>query len=82
MKAANDLRAVAQRIQLDRLLVETDCPYLTPVPYRGKRNEPAYLAETVKVLAEVRGISVDEIARQTTDNFFRLFSKVPATATV
>ncbi len=59
------------------MLVETDAPYLAPGPYRGKRNEPAYVVETAKVLAETRGVSLDEIARQTTDNFFRLFTKVP-----
>ena len=60
----------------DRILVETDAPYLAPGRYRGKRNEPAYVVETAKVLAETRGVPLDEIARQTTENFFRLFSKV------
>ena len=60
---------------MDRLLVETDAPYLAPPPYRGKRNEPAYVAETAKVLAEVKGVSADEMARTTTDNFFRVFTK-------
>jgi TatD DNase family protein len=56
----------------ERLLVETDCPYLAPIPHRGKRNEPAFLAETVKRLAEVRGQSAEEIATVTTANFHRL----------
>jgi TatD DNase family protein len=60
---------------LDRLLVETDAPYLAPPPYRGKRNEPAYVAETAKILADVKGVSAEDMARITTDNFFRVFSK-------
>jgi TatD DNase family protein len=76
-KNSQALRDIARELPGDRLLVETDAPYLAPLPYRGKRNEPAYVAETAKVLAETRGVSPDEIARQTTENFFRLFSKVP-----
>ena len=71
------LREIAKSLPADRFLVETDAPYLAPLPYRGKRNEPAYVVEVAKVLAEVCGVSADEIARQTTENFFRLFSKVP-----
>jgi len=71
------LREIARSLPADRFLVETDAPYLAPLPYRGKRNEPAYVVEVAKVLAEVRGVSADEIARQTSENFFRLFSKVP-----
>ena len=71
------LRAIAAELPADRILVETDAPYLAPMPYRGKRNEPAYVLETARVLAETRSVSPDEIARQTTENFFRLFSKVP-----
>jgi TatD DNase family protein len=76
-KNSADLREIAKALPADRILVETDSPYLAPVPYRGKRCEPAYVVETAKVLAEVRGVSFDEIARQTTDNFFRLFNKIP-----
>ena len=71
------LREIAGSLPADRFLVETDAPYLAPLPYRGKPNEPAYVVEVAKVLAEVRGVSADEIARQTSENFFRLFSKVP-----
>ncbi len=71
------LRDIARELPADRILVETDAPYLAPLPYRGKRNEPAFVAETAKVLADSRGVSVDEIAHQTTENFYRLFSKVP-----
>jgi TatD DNase family protein len=76
-KKSEDLRAIAAALPADRILVETDAPYLAPGPYRGKRCEPAYVVETAKVLAEVRGVSLDEVARQTTENFFRLFRKVP-----
>lgn len=76
-KSSLSLRDIAKSLPADRILVETDSPYLAPVPYRGKRCEPAYVAETAKVLAETRGVTPDEIARQTTENFFRLFSKVP-----
>jgi TatD DNase family protein len=76
-KNSQSLRDIARELPADRILVETDAPYLAPLPYRGKRNEPSYVAETARVLAETRGVSPDEIARQTTQNFFRLFSKVP-----
>jgi TatD DNase family protein len=76
-KKSDDLRAIAQSLPADRILVETDAPYLAPAQYRGKRNEPAYVIETAKVLAETRGVSLETIARQTSDNFFRLFRKVP-----
>ena len=72
------LRAIAAELPAERILVETDAPYLAPNPHRGKRNEPAFVVETARVLAETRGVSPEEIARQTTENFFRLFSKVPA----
>ena len=79
-KKSDDLRAIAASLPADRFLVETDAPYLAPGKFRGKRNEPAYVVETAKVLAETRGLSPDELARTTTDNFFRLFSKVPRPA--
>ncbi|MGD9837170.1 MAG: TatD family hydrolase [Afipia sp.] len=71
------IRDIAAELPADRIMVETDAPYLAPGKYRGKRNEPAFVAETARVLAETRGVSVDELARQTTENFFRLFDKVP-----
>jgi TatD DNase family protein len=74
------LREIAASLPADRILVETDAPYLAPGKLRGKRNEPAYVVETTKVLADARGVSFDDIARQTTANFFRLFSKVPKPA--
>jgi TatD DNase family protein len=72
------LRELAAQLPADRILVETDAPYLAPGKFRGKRNEPSYVGEIAKVLAEARGVSLEEISRQTTENFFRLFSKVPA----
>jgi TatD DNase family protein len=79
-KKSDDLRAIAASLPPDRILVETDAPYLAPGKLRGMRNEPAYVVETAKVLAETRGVTFEEIARQTTDNFFRLFAKVPRPA--
>ena len=78
-KNSGALREIAAALPADRILVETDAPYLAPLPYRGKRNEPSYVVETAKVLAETHGVSFDEIARQSTENFFRLFNKVPRT---
>jgi TatD DNase family protein len=79
-KNSDALRAIAAELPPDRILVETDAPYLAPGKLRGKRNEPAYVVETAKVLAETRGASFDDIARQTTANFYRLFHKVPRPA--
>lgn len=76
-KKSQALRDLAAELPADRILVETDAPYLAPGKFRGKRNEPSYVVETAKVLAETRGVSFDDISRQTTDNFFRLFDKVP-----
>src|SRR5204862_1295403 len=72
-KKAEDLREIARQLPLDRLLVETDCPYLTPVPFRGKRNEPARVVETARCLAELHEISAAAVASATTENFCRLF---------
>jgi TatD DNase family protein len=76
-KKSQALRELAAELPADRIMVETDAPYLAPGQFRGKRNEPAYVIETARVLAETRGVSLEEISRQTTENFFRLFSKVP-----
>jgi TatD DNase family protein len=80
-KKSDELRAIAKALPAERILVETDSPYLAPGKYRGKRCEPAYVVETAKVLAEVRSVSPQDIARQTTKNFFCLFGKVPRPAT-
>lgn len=74
-RKADELRDIARDLPLDRLLVETDAPYLAPVPMRGKRNEPAFLAHTASLLAEIKGLSRAALAAATTRNFFRLFSK-------
>ncbi len=76
-KRSEALRAIAAEVPMERLLVETDAPYLAPPPHRGKRNEPAYVAHTAAVLAESLGIEPDQFAAQTTENFYRLFNKVP-----
>jgi TatD DNase family protein len=73
---SEEIREIAKTVPLDRLLVETDAPYLAPKRWRGKRNEPSYVVNTADVLSEVKGISYDEIARITTDNAFRCFSKM------
>jgi len=74
-KNSSELRDIAKDIPLEKLLVETDAPYLAPVPHRGKPNEPAFVAHTNRVLAEIKGISEAECARATTENFFHLFAK-------
>ncbi len=78
-KNSQAIRDIAAELPADRIMVETDAPYLAPGKFRGKRNEPSFVVETARVLAETRGVSLDEIAQQTTDNFFRLFDKVPRT---
>jgi TatD DNase family protein len=74
-RKADELRAIVRDVPLDRLLVETDAPYLAPVPYRGKRNEPAYVVATAIAVAELKGVRLQELAAATTGNFFRLFHK-------
>jgi TatD DNase family protein len=74
-KRSDELRATVRDMPLDRLLLETDAPYLAPVPHRGRTNEPAYTAHTAKVLAEARGLPLAEVERATTANFLRLFAK-------
>ena len=76
-KNAEELREIAGRVPLERILVETDAPYLAPIPNRGKRNEPAFVVHTAALLAKLKGISPEELAQATTDNFFRLFAKAP-----
>lgn len=73
-KNAKAVQEVARKAPLDRILVETDSPYLAPVPYRGKTNEPAYVKHTAEYIAELRGISYEAVSEATTENFFRLFS--------
>lgn len=79
-KKSDALREIANAVPLDRLLVETDAPYLAPEPFRGKLCEPAYVVHTAAALAASRGISPDELARATTENFFRIYRKVPRPA--
>lgn len=74
---STELREIAATVPMDRLLVETDAPYLAPKRWRGKRNEPSYVVNTAEVLGEVKGVSYEEIARITTENAFRCYSKMP-----
>ncbi len=75
-KSAKDLQEVATKVPLDRLLIETDSPYLAPVPHRGKMNDPSKVMHVAEKIADLRGISVAEVAKQTSDNFFKLFNKI------
>ena len=77
-KNSTDLRTIAASVPLDRLLVETDAPFLAPMPHRGKRNEPAFVVETARVLADVKGVDPATLARATTRNVLTLFDKMPA----
>ncbi len=79
-RKSEELREVARDLPAERLLVETDAPYLAPVPFRGKRNEPSYVAHTASILAEVKGVEPDALAETTTANCLRLFAKMPAPA--
>ena len=79
-KAAESLRTIVRDLPLDRLLVETDAPYLAPVPKRGKTNEPAFVAHTAAKVAELKGVSIAELEAATTENFFRLFTKAERSA--
>ncbi len=79
-KAAEDVREVIRRMPEDRIIVETDCPYLAPIPHRGRRNEPAYVGLVLQKLAEIRGWSPEEADRRTTDAFFALFDRIPRPA--
>jgi TatD DNase family protein len=74
-RRSDQLRATVRELPLDRLLLETDAPYLAPEPFRGKRNEPAHVAHVAAALAEIKGLSRGEVEAATTDNFFRLFTK-------
>ena len=73
-KKADELREVATQVPLDRLLIETDCPFLSPIPYRGKRNEPAYVVEVARCLADIHGVEIEEIGCITSENFKSLFT--------
>ncbi|MCI4678336.1 TatD family hydrolase [Rhodoblastus acidophilus] len=79
-KNSHELREIARDVPLDRMLIETDAPFLAPTPYRGKTNEPAFVAQTAKILAEVKGIELDELAEATTANAIKLFDKMPPLA--
>jgi len=70
---AQNIRDVAKEVPAERFFIETDCPYLAPIPFRGKRNEPAYVVETAKAIGELRGISGEEVGAQSTENFYRFF---------
>jgi TatD DNase family protein len=76
-KAAEDVREVIRRMPEDRIIVETDCPYLAPIPHRGRRNEPAYVSFVLQKLAEIRGWTPEEAEQRTTDAFFALFDRIP-----
>lgn len=76
-KAAEDVREIVRHMPADRIIVETDCPYLAPVPHRGRRNEPAYIGLVLQKLAEIRGWTTEDAEQRTTDAFFALFDRIP-----
>lgn len=76
-KNAAALQEVAKQVPMDRLLIETDSPFLAPVPHRGKTNDPSKVVHVAEKVAELKGVTVDEVAKHSTDNFFRLFKKIP-----
>ena len=78
-RSANSLREVAQKVPADRILIETDSPYLAPVPHRGKPNEPRYLGRVAETVAAVRGMTAEELALVTSSNFFNLFGPAGST---
>ena len=75
-KSASELQQVVKAIPLDRLLIETDSPWLAPVPYRGKQNQPGYVVEVAEFIAKLKEVSVEQLAKQTTENFYRLFDLI------
>ena len=77
---AQPIRDAAQMVPLDRMLIETDSPYLAPIPHRGQRNEPAFVTEVARQIGELRGLAVEEIGAQTTGNFYKFFGLAPGTA--
>ncbi len=79
---AQPIRDSAKEVPLDRILIETDCPFLAPVPYRGKRNEPAYVVEVARQLAAIKNVTPEEIGAHTTNNFRRLFSLPESTQSI
>ena len=76
-KTATELQEVVKNVPLESLLVETDSPWLAPVPFRGKQNQPGYVVEVAEFIANLKGVTVEELAKTTTDNFYRLFDRIP-----
>jgi len=75
-KSASDLQEVARKVPMDRILIETDSPYLAPVPYRGKRNDPSFVVHVAEKIADLRGMTLSSVEEHTTYNFFNLFNKI------